>query len=350
VAPGVTGAMRVLILGSFLPWSVGSRAVSEDLGERLAAEGWEVLMRSRRRRAAPRLLDSVASAWRLRSRYAVALVDVYSGRAFCLAEAACWALRRARKPYILALHGGGLPGFARRWPRRVRRLVESAALVTAPSGYLVEELRALHPRVHVVPNPIALARYPFRARAALRPRLVWLRAFHRVYDPVLACQALACLRVRFPGARLIMIGPDKRDGSLDETRRAVAALGLGGHVVLPGPVPKADVPRWLSPHDVLLNTARVDNAPVTLLEAQACGLCVVTTGAGGLRYVLTDGEDALVTPDRAPEGLAGAVERLLAEPELAERLSRSGRRRAERHDWSDLLPRWRTLFQTAAAA
>src|SRR5262245_26547967 len=135
--PRASSDRRVLILGSFVPWTAGSRAPSEDLGERLATDGWEVILRSRRRTGVARLLDLVTSAWRLRARYALALVDVHSGAAFRLAEAACWTLRRAKRPYVLLLHGGALPAFARRWPGRVRRLVESAALVTAPSRYLV---------------------------------------------------------------------------------------------------------------------------------------------------------------------------------------------------------------------
>jgi len=341
--------VRILILGTFLPSAIATRAVSEDLGERLAASGWSVTMRSRARSRAGRLLDTVASAWRLRARYSVGLVDVFSGRAFLLAEAACWALRRAKKPYILALHGGALPAFARRWPGRVRALVESATVVTTPSRYLAAELAALSRSLHIVPNPISLADFPFRVRAAPRPCLIWLRAFHKIYDPLLACQVLARLRPEYPEAQLIMIGPDKRDGSLEGVRSAVRALGLQDHVQLPGSIPKADVPPWLSEGDVFLNTTSVDNAPVSVLEAQACGLCVVSTDAGGLPYVLSNEQDALLVSSRDPDAMAAAVRRILTEPGLGERLSRQGRTNATEHDWEVLLPEWKRLFQMAAA-
>jgi glycosyltransferase involved in cell wall biosynthesis len=341
--------MRILILGTFPSSTVGTRAVSEDLGERLAASGWSVTTRSRARARTARLLDIVATAWRRRGDYAVGLVDVFSGRAFFLAEAACWTLRRAKRPYILALHGGALPAFARRWPRRVRRLVESAAAVAAPSRYLAAELGPFKAPIHIVPNPISLARYPFRVRTTPKPCLIWLRSFHRIYDPVLACHVLARLRRDYPEARLIMIGPDKRDGSLERVQSAIEALGLGDRVELPGPIAKRDVPRWLSGSDVFLNTTSIDNAPVSVLEAQACGLCVVSTQAGGLPYVLADEQDALLVPDRDPDALAAAVRRILTEPGLGERLSRGGRMKAAGHDWEVVLPEWRRLFQSAGS-
>jgi len=340
--------MRILILGTFLSSAVGTRAVSEDLGERLAASGWSVTMRSRARARTARLLDTVVSAWRRRRDYSVGLVDVFSGRAFILAEAACWTLRRAKKPYILAVHGGALPAFARRWPRRVRRLVESAAVVVTPSRYLASELGPFRAPIHIVPNPISLERYPYRVRTAPRPCLIWLRSFHRVYDPVLACHVLARLSRDYPEARLVMIGPDKGDGTLKRVHGAIEALGLGGRVELPGPIAKSDVPRWLSGSDIFLNTTFIDNAPVSVLEAQACGLGVVSTNAGGLPHMLADGQDALLVPDRDPDALAAAVRRILTEPGLGERLSNGGRTRAANHDWELVLPMWRRLFHTLA--
>ena len=79
------------------------------------------------------LPDMLATVWTRRCDYDIAQIDVYSGAAFFWAEAVAFALRRLGKPYVLTLHGGALPDFAREWPRRTRRLLESAAAVTAPA-------------------------------------------------------------------------------------------------------------------------------------------------------------------------------------------------------------------------
>jgi glycosyltransferase involved in cell wall biosynthesis len=140
-----------------------------------------------------------------------------------------------------------------------------------------------------------------------------------------------------------MYGPDRRDGSLDQTRQA------GGPVTIVGPVPKSRVGESLQQGDIFLNTSQVDNAPVSVVEAMASGLCVVSTDAGGMRHLVEDGVHALLVPPGDEEAMAGAVRRLLREPGLAPRLSRAGRARAEEFDWSRVLPQWVDLLRSVGA-
>ena len=127
-----TARISVLVIGNFLS-AQGIYGVCEALAKRLTEAGHTVLRSSSRSNAAGRVVDMVRTAWRERRTYDVAQVDVFSGRAFLQAEAVCATLRLVNKPYVLTLHGGNLPVFARRWPRRVRNLLRSAAAVTVPS-------------------------------------------------------------------------------------------------------------------------------------------------------------------------------------------------------------------------
>lgn len=338
---------RVLLVGNFLSRHVATRTVGEELAERLAAAGWQVSATSGMLPRLPRLLDMQRAIWS-RGPFAVAQVDVYSGAAFLWAEAACWSLGRRHTPYVLTLHGGGLPELARRRPRRVRRLLGGARVVTTPSPYLLTAMTPYRQDLRMLPNPLDLEAYPFAARRRARPHLVWLRAFHRIYNPELAPQVLVRIAAGHPEATLTMIGPDKGDGSLERTRKRAEALGVAGRVTFTGGVPKSDVPGLLGRADVFLNTSDVDNAPVSVTEAMACGLCVVSTDAGGLGDLVADGEDALLVRRDDPVAMAAAVERLLEDPDLAARLSAAARRRAEAHDWSRVLPQWERLFSENA--
>jgi glycosyltransferase involved in cell wall biosynthesis len=333
------------VVGNFVSRWDPYRGVCEDLAERLAGRGWAVVTASSRPAKLPRLLDMVGTAWRRRHDYDVAQVDVFSGPAFLWAEAVCWTLRRARKPYVLTLHGGTLPRFARRWPGRVRRLLRSAAIVTTPSRYMLEAMTPYRADFVLLPNPLDLPAYPFRERAAPRPRLIWLRAFHETYNPAMAAQVVALLRPDFPDVTLTMIGPDKGDGSRERVARVAAELGVADRVTLGTGVPKGEVPAQLSGGgDIFLNTTNVDNTPVSVLEALACGLCVVSTNVGGIPYLLEDQVDALLVPPADPEAMAVAVRRLLTEPGLAARLSANARRKAEERDWGILVQKWDCLL------
>jgi glycosyltransferase involved in cell wall biosynthesis len=289
----------------------------------------------------------IATVWRERHNYDVAQVDVYSGKSFIWAELVCALLVLCRKPYVLTLHGGNLPRFSRRWPGRVRRLLRGATVVTCPSYYLADQLKWLWQEIVVIPNGLAVADYDFVPRVKAGPALVWLRAFHDIYNPALAVRVVSRLTSEFPGIRLTMIGPDKGDGSLQRTKGMAESEGVVERVSFPGGIPKGDVGMWLNKHDIFLNTTNVDNAPVSVLEAMACGLCVVSTNVGGLPAVVRDEEDGLLVPQEDSHSMAAAVRRILREPDLAERLSRNGRDRAKQHDWSTVLPRWAELLRSA---
>lgn len=333
----------VLIVDNFLSGQ-GGHAVSEELAARLSDAGWPVLTTSPRRARLPRLLDMLGAAIRLRGQYRLAVVAVYSGLAFRLTEAVCWTLRRLGRPYVLVLHGGSLPDFARHSPERVRRLLVSAAAVTAPSRYLIEELRAYRADIHLLPNPIDLSAFAFRRRDEAKPALIWLRAFHPLYHPALAVEAAALLAAEWPDVHLTMIGPDKGEGALEQARADAARLKIVERIDFVGPVSRAEVPIQLAKGDIFLNTTTVDNTPLSVIEALACGLCIVSTDVGGLPYLLTHEHDALLVPSGDAAAMAAAVRRLLTEPELAERLSRNARATAEKLDWSRVLPQWEALL------
>jgi glycosyltransferase involved in cell wall biosynthesis len=351
VADGATEdqrSPRLLVVGSFPASAPLERYPSGDLAVRLASRGWRIITTSREEGRLGRLWEMVGSVVRDRGRYEVAVVDVFSGRAFLWAEAVVLALRALGKPFVLVLHGGNLPEFARLWPGRVRRLLDGAAAVTSPSAYLAKQLERFRGDIRCLPNAIEVSRFVPRASEKMGCELVWLRAFHEIYNPMLAPAVLACLIGEFPGMRLTMIGPDKGDGSLERTRRAAANLGVSGACHFVGRVEKSAVPAWLAKGDIFLNTTNVDNAPVSVTEAQAASLCVVSTSVGGIPYLLENENDALLVPPCDARAMAEAVRRLIVEPGLAANLSRNGRLKAEKFDWSYIVPEWESLIRDAA--
>ena len=342
------GGRSVLIVGNFLSKSGATRGVCEDLAERLPAYGWRVNTTSHHAGRVRRLSDMLSTAWRTRHNYGFAQVDVYSGSAFYWAAAVCGLLRTLHKPYILTLHGGNLPAFSRRRQGMVRSLLRSAAAVTAPSRYLAEEMSQFRSDIQVLPNAIDLTNYPFRHLTAAQPRLIWLRAFHQIYEPSLPIRALARLQEQFPDIRLVMVGPDKGDGSLDEARALAKQLGVHQRIQFVGRVPKEDIGQWMNTGDIFLNTSSVDNCPVTVLEAMACGACVVTSQVGGIPYLCAQGVDAMLVPPGDADAIAASVTQILRRPELASALSRNGRYRVEQLDWAAILPRWGALLRLVA--
>ena len=288
----------------------------------------------------------VTSTWRLRKDFDVAQIDVYSGRAFYWSEAVCGVLRHIQKPYIVSLHGGALPEFAQANHVRVRRLLGSAAAVTAPSRYLQERMSRYVSGITLVPNGLQVSNYRWRERRPFEPRLLWLRAFHEIYNPSMAVRVMARLKERVPGLRLLMFGADKGDASKQRALAVAQRLGVADVVEMRDPIPKETVPQVMDSGDVFINTSLIDNTPVSVLEAMASGLCVVSTDVGGIPYLVRAGETALLVPSDDDAAMALAIERLLEDQALARKIQYAARVQVGRFDWPAVLVEWQKLFHS----
>jgi glycosyltransferase involved in cell wall biosynthesis len=341
---------RLLIVDSFLPGFELQRYPGGALAHEWAVQGAQVITTSHFRFKLLRLADMLRTTLMRRKEYDIGHVTVFSGQAFRYAECVVELLRILRKPCTLGLHGGSLTAFAARHPHRIRRLLTQAALVASPSRYLLEELKPFCLGLRLVPNALHISGYPKRSIAQAGPSFLWLRAFHKIYNPEMAPALLQRILPFLPDASLTMVGPDKGDGSLQATRNRARELGVLNRVKLPGPVPKNEVPQVMSQHDVFINTTNIDNMPLSVIEALACGLPVVSTNVGGIPYLLEHGKTGLLVNPGDTEAMAQAVWRLVTTPGLASQLSQNGRKLAESFDWSVVLPLWKRFFEQSIAA
>ena len=330
------------ILGRNPGWVVSQ---SEVVGQLLAGEGYPVRMTSHYVARLPRLVDILASLAAWRHEIDLAIVSVFGGRSFAVSDAASSLCRTLEIPQVLFLHGGSLPDLVARHPDWVRRVMRRPAAIVAPSTFMVEQFRRYlgdAVPIRIIPNVIDVGHYPYRHRPAVEPRLLWMRTFHEWYHPEMAIDVLEDVRRTHPGAILTMAGQEK---GLGEAVRAEARRrGLAGAVRFPGFLGPADKLREFDTHDIYLNTNRVDNMPVSILEAGAFGLPVVATAVGGVPHLLRDGENGLLVPGEDATAMARAVRRLVDEPGLAATLSTNGRRLAESCAWEPVKGQWEALF------
>ena len=337
---------RLCFVGPMLGVNPGWVTTQGELLAGLLAEvGYATRLTSHKPARLPRLIDTLSSLIAWRNDIDLVIHQVFSGPAFAITDAATALGRALGLRQIAVLHGGALPEFAAGHGRWVRRVLRRVAAVVAPSTYLAETFAAypeLAPRLRVIPNILEIENYPYRHREAVEPRLLWMRTFHEVYHPQMAIEALVELRHAHPGATLTMAGQEK--GLHAAVQELAGRRGLAEAVRFPGFLGPADKAREFAAHDIYLNTNRVDNMPVSVLEAAAFGLPVVATAVGGVPHLLRDGETGLLVPDGDAGAMAQAVRRLLDEPGLAAKLSANGRRLAESCAWEPVRAQWEALF------
>jgi glycosyltransferase involved in cell wall biosynthesis len=113
-----------------------------------------------------------------------------------------------------------------------------------------------------------------------------------------------------------------------------------------GAVPHAEVERLLERAAVVVAPSDREGFGLAAAEAMAFGRPVVAAAGGGLLELISDGETGLLVPPRDPEALRTAVERLLADPELRERLGQAARARArERFGWDAVIERTLEVYR-----
>ena len=271
------------------------------------------------------------------------VLATFSGPSFWFAEMTTILCRLTKQKVVMVLHGGRLPEFADEHPARVDRVMRRADLIVAPSDFLARRFREQGFDVVTIPNVLAIERYEHRVRTPPRPALLWMRTFHEHYAPEMAVEVLARVRERHPDATLTMGGADY--GLLESVQALAAERGVTDAVTFAGYL-DADAKRQaFADHDIFLNTNILDNMPVSVLEAAACGLVPVATAVGGIPDLLTDGLDSRLVGSGDAEEMADAVCALLDDPERYQELAVGARALAERSAWPAVHVAWTREFE-----
>jgi glycosyltransferase involved in cell wall biosynthesis len=316
----------------------------ERLSDLFAGAGYPVITVSSRTNPYARAADIALTLLARRRAIDVAILQVFSGRSFAVTDVASRLMRGGRRRTVMALRGGNLPAFFARHPRWTRAVLARAHVLVAPSPYVQRAVRQLGFRCEIIPNLIDLPSYPYRQRLTVGPRLFWMRAFHDIYNPELAIRVLARVREACPEATLVMAGPDK--GLKNRARELATRLGVSDVVRFAGFFEMPEKVREMAGADIFLNTNRLDNMPVSVLEACAMGLPVVATAVGGIPDLLADGRTGLLVPDDDEDAMSAAVLRLIQRPDLAAQVSGAGRSLAESCSADLILPRWQRLVDS----
>lgn len=173
--------------------------------------------------------------------------------------------------------------------------------------------------------------------------LLWVGRLDPVKGLDELVDAMGLLRDR--PVTLVLVGEGEYE---DDTRRRIDRLGVTDRVRLVGR--RDDVPRLLAAADVFVFPSRTEGMPNALLEAMAAGLPIVTTDVPGCRDLITHESTGLLVRSGEVEPLAGTVERLLTDRDLADRLAAAARRRArDEHDFARSVERYARLYREVSA-
>ena len=248
------------------------------------------------------------------------------------------------KKILLNYHSGEAEDHLRRWPRTTRPIIGLVDKVVVPSEYLVRIFAKFGIEACAIFNIIDLDRFEFRERTPLRPVFLSNRNLEAHYGVDSVLRAFAYIQREVPDAVLTVVG----DGS---QRSALENLASELHLErtkFTGRVEHDEITRQYSANDIFLNASKIDNQPLSILEAFACGLPVVTTDAGGIPDIVTDEITGFLVPIGDYESLAARALQLLTRPEIAATMTERARAECTRYTWGMVCPQWLDLYHVIA--
>jgi len=325
----------ILYLGNKLARLNRSPTAADILPGLLAEEGFRLYSFSSKKNKVLRLSEMLYQTMILSMKVDWVIIDVYSTQNFWYAYLCGMICKLKSVPYINILHGGNLENRLR---KRYFSYFNGADYNIAPSRFLYTKFTdAELKNLKFIPNAIALNEYKFKQRGKLKPKLLWVRAFAEIYNPFLAIQLLEKVIQKYKDAELFMVGP-KKDESFEKCRVYARKHKLPVHFT--GKLEKNEWHQLSEECDVFINTSTIDNTPVSIIEAMALGLPVVSSKVGGIPFLIDDEVDGVLFENRNLQDFTNKTIDLLENRLDSMNISIEARKKIEKFDWKIVKHLW----------
>ncbi|GLB50853.1 glycosyltransferase family 4 protein [Neptunitalea lumnitzerae] len=333
---------NLLYIGNKLSGKGKTVTTIEELGSRLELQGYAVTYASSVSNKLLRMLHMVYVFLKEAKTTNVVLIDTYSTSNFYYAVIIGRLCTLYKVSYIPILHGGNLEIRLKNNPKLSSHLFKNSKTNVAPSKFL--ESVFLNYGFHVVhiPNALEIENYPYKKRLNLQCKLLWVRSFATLYNPEMAVKVCEQLNSSGVNATLCMVGPDK-DGSLETCKSYAESHNIP--VTFTGKLAKEEWIAMAADYDIFINTTTIDNTPVSVLEAMALGLPVVSTNVGGVPFMIENGENGLLVTSGNVEEMVAAINRLLVSTTLVETITDNAKQYTDQVDWEVVKDKWNTVLQ-----
>jgi L-malate glycosyltransferase len=334
---------NLLYIGNKLAVHGNTTTSIETLGSFLEFEGYHLTYASSKKNKIARLLHMILVTLKSYKKTDYVLIDVYSTQNFWYAVIISQLCRLLNLKYIAKLHGGDLPNRLNKSPFLCNLIFKNAYKITAPSQYLIT---AFQPKYHsnliYIPNTLEIAKYEFLKREFNQPTLLWVRSFSKIYNPKMAIKVFSELKKDFPKAQLCMVGPDK-ENLIEECEALAKSLNV--EVTFTGKLSKEEWIELAKNYTVFINTTHFDNTPISVIEAMALGLPVVSTNVGGIPFLLENKKNALLVNDNDTQAMVQAIKLLFSNTNLTQNMVHNARNYVEDFDWEKVKNKWIEIFK-----
>lgn len=334
---------KILYIGNNLSKKSKYNSALDTLSNFFIKEGFEIKISSNKQNKLLRLVDMCVTLFSYRKKVDVVLIDTFSTQNFYYAYIISQLARYFKIQYIPILHGGNLPIRILKCPKMSKKIFKNSKVNVSPSNYLKNEFEKNGFNTVLIPNVLDIKLYQFKKREKFAPKLLWVRAFDKTYNPTMAIEVLRELKKTYANASLCMIGPNK-DGSLRSVQEKITTFDLSDSVEITGVLPMEEWHKKSEEYDIFINTTNFDNMPVSVIEAMALGLPVISTNVGGMPYLIENNETGVLVDANNAAQMTTAVITIIENPKQSVKISNNARLKVEKYDWSIVKKQWMNLL------
>ena len=249
--------------------------------------------------------------------------------------------RLLKKKIIITYHGGGLDEFINKYKRKVIYNLNKADIITVPSKYLQNILNDNSIKSKYLPNIIRDDNVYFKKRDILKPNLIVTRTLDEVYNIPLAIMTFKDLKKVVPDAKLKIVG----DGKLKNEIFELVKKENIDDIEFVGRVPNSKIGEILNTSDIFINPSNKDNMPLSLFEALACGLAVISTNVGGIPDYITDGINGFLIELNNKEQLINKILYILNNQDEVQKIIYNGYQTFEQLTLNNLKSEYLKLYK-----
>jgi glycosyltransferase involved in cell wall biosynthesis len=335
--------MKIIYIGNKLVNKGFTPTSIETLGPLLESLDFKLLYASDKKNKVVRLLDMLSKIFFTKGVDFV-LIDTYSTLSFVYSILCAFFCKLLKIRYIPIVRGGNMNYRIYKSKLLSDFLFLNAYTNVLPSSFLKSIFEKKNYKYALIPNNIDIKNYNFVKRENFSPKFLWVRSFHKIYNPYLAIYFIKHLKSLYPEVKLTMVGPDKDSFTLNDCKNLVNELDLQNSIDFTGNLSKKEWINLSVNYNFFLNTSNYDNMPVSVMEAMALGLIVFSTNVGGIPWLLNHSTNGFIYEKDNINDLINQYKNSLENPQLLSEMSIKARSDIEQYDWSIVKFKWINLF------
>lgn len=247
-----------------------------------------------------------------------------------------------KKRILVTYHGGEAAEYFKRHGAFVRRWLKRADKVIALSGFLKKVFDEYQIPCIVIPNIVPLREDVYRLKQSIAPKMISVRHLTDLYRIDLIIRAFAKVVEKYPEATLDILGQGDKRTELEQLVHCDERLVERVRFI--GQVPNEKMYDYLKANDIMLSAPKIDNMPVSLMEAMNSGVLVISSNVGGVPYMISHQQTGLLF-DGDADALAEQIIWAMGHQKESVAMIEAAHEEVKKYSWNNIRKQLLPLYE-----